>query len=69
MGRIGALVNAVINRKKIAGPLLQADRQLQTALAMHTQVNRPHGTNGRTTAAQRALLLAPENLPGQIFDA
>jgi len=69
VSRVRTLINAVINGEKIAGPGFQADRRLQGSFAVNAQFNGANRTNSRTTAAQRALFFAPENLPGQIFDA
>jgi len=69
MRRIGALINAVVHGKHVAGPALQADRRRKRALAVHAQINRPDGTDGRAASAQRAPVPVPQNLPGQISDA
>jgi len=66
MGWVRALVNTMINRKKIAGFCFQTNRHLQRAFPVHTKFYGTHGAHGCAAAAQRAFFFAPVNLPGQI---
>jgi len=69
MGRIGALIDAVVHGKQIGGTALQTDRRRERAFAVDAQFDGPHRADGCATAAQGTPILLPGNLPGQVFGA
>jgi hypothetical protein len=66
MGRIGPLIDAVIDRKDIARLFREADCGLDDAFAVDAQFDGPDRAHGSATATEGACLLIPEDLPGKI---
>jgi hypothetical protein len=66
---VRALLNPVINREKVSRTGFQSHRHGNGTLAVNTQFNGAHRADGGATAAQRALVFVPSNLPGEILKA
>ena len=69
MGGIRPLADPVVNSIKIPRFFRESKGDLQDPFPVDAQLDRLHGTDRRAAAAEAALLLAPENLPGQILCA
>ena len=69
MGNIRPLADPVVDAEDIAGLFRKPQRNLQDPFPVNTGFNRLHGADRRAAAAEVALLLAPEDLPGQILRA
>jgi hypothetical protein len=68
-GGFRPLPDAVVNAEEIAGFFLQAQLHLDDALAMHAQVEGADRADGRAAPAEGALLLIPQDDPGEILCA
>jgi hypothetical protein len=66
MGRIGKLIDTVIDRKNIARLLLKSNGRLNDSLAVNTQFDRADGAHGGAASAKGAFLFSPDDLPGKI---
>jgi hypothetical protein len=69
VGRIGALADPVVDAEDVRGLFRQPQRHVEDPLAVDAQLDRLHRADGGAAAAEGALFLAPEELPGQVLDA
>ena len=69
MGGIGVLPDTVIDAEKISRFFRQPQFHLEGPHAMNAQSDGLDGTDRGAAAAERAFLLAPEDLPGEILRA
>jgi hypothetical protein len=69
VGRVGFLPNAVVDGKNIAGCFGQVQGRLDGTFTKDTQLHSTYRADRRAATAERALVLAPEYLPRQIFYA
>ena len=66
VGDVRPLADPVVDAEEVARFFRQADLHLDHPFAVDAQLDRLHGADRRAAAAEAALLLAPEDLPGQI---
>jgi len=67
VGRIGALVDTMIDAKEISGLFLQTDYNTYHSLPVNVQFNSPNRTHRCTAATESTFLFTPENAPGKVF--
>jgi hypothetical protein len=67
VGDVRPLADPVVNAEEIARLLRKSEGNLEDPFAVDAQFDCLYGTDRRAAAAEGALLLAPEELPGQIL--